>query len=165
VSTQPVTLDMSTAQPLTPPAASSPVKLDMSTAQPIGSSNGSQSNSSQSTDDKASNTRQMLVSGLTGMPTPNMTDADKASFERGKAAGAVSVPVVAGATLGATAASEIAPSVVEKAKAVVDWAKANPIKATAVEAMAREMGIDPFQLMHKVVKYGQNLFGGSGTTK
>ena len=28
----------------------------------------------------ASNTRQMLVSGLTGMPTPNMTDQDKASF-------------------------------------------------------------------------------------
>jgi len=48
-------------------------------------------------EDAASNTRQMLVSGLTGMPTPNMTDADKASFERGKAAGAVSVPAVAGA--------------------------------------------------------------------
>lgn len=45
----------------------------------------------------ASNTRQMLVSGLTGMPTPNMTEQDKASFERGKMAGAVSVPVVAGA--------------------------------------------------------------------
>jgi hypothetical protein len=45
----------------------------------------------------ASNTRQMLVSGLTGMPTPNMTDQDKASFERGKMAGAVSVPAVAGA--------------------------------------------------------------------
>jgi len=45
----------------------------------------------------ASNTRQMLVSGLTGMPTPNMTEQDRASFERGKAAGAVSVPLVAGA--------------------------------------------------------------------
>jgi hypothetical protein len=45
----------------------------------------------------ASNTRQMLVSGLTGMPTPNMTDADKASFENGRAAGAISVPAVAGA--------------------------------------------------------------------
>jgi hypothetical protein len=49
----------------------------------------------------ASNTRQMMVSGLTGMPTPNMSDADRASFERGKAAGAVSVPVVAGVTTGA----------------------------------------------------------------
>ena len=47
----------------------------------------------------ASQTRQMLVSGLTGMPTPNMSAADKASFERGKAAGAVSVPIVAGSTI------------------------------------------------------------------
>lgn len=45
----------------------------------------------------ASQTRQMLVSGLTGMPTPNMTEQDKASFERGKMAGAISVPAVAGA--------------------------------------------------------------------
>ena len=57
---------------------------------------------------EASNTRQMLVSGLTGMPTPNMTEQDKASFARGKAAGAVSVPLVAGATAGATAVPEIA---------------------------------------------------------
>jgi len=48
-------------------------------------------------EEDASNTRQMLVSGLTGMPTPNMTAQDKASFERGKMAGAVSVPAVAGA--------------------------------------------------------------------
>jgi hypothetical protein len=53
-------------------------------------------------EDEASNTRQMLVSGLTGMPTPNMNDADRASFQRGKAAGALSVPAVAAATLGAT---------------------------------------------------------------
>lgn len=46
---------------------------------------------------EASNTRQMLVSGLTGMPTPNMTEQDRQNFEAGKAAGAVSVPVVAGA--------------------------------------------------------------------
>jgi hypothetical protein len=52
-----------------------------------------------SAQDEASNTRQMLVSGLTGMPTPNMTDADKASFAKGKAAGAVSVPLVAGAAV------------------------------------------------------------------
>ncbi len=45
----------------------------------------------------ASNTRQMLVSGLTGIPTPNITEQDKASFERGQMAGAVSVPIVAGA--------------------------------------------------------------------
>jgi hypothetical protein len=119
----------------------------------------------QSPDDKASNTRQMLVSGLTGMPTPNMTDADKASFAKGKAAGAVSVPVVAGATLGATAAPEVVSSAVDKAKAVVKWASSNPIKAAAMESIAHEMGVDPIELLHKAVKYGQNLFGGSDETK
>ena len=63
--------------------------------------------SGQRTDD-ASNTRQMLVSALTGMPTPNMTAQDKASFERGKSAGAVSVPLAAGVTAGAMAAPELA---------------------------------------------------------
>src|ERR1700733_1098051 len=56
----------------------------------------------------ASKIRQMEVSGLTGMPTPNMSDADKASFQRGKAAGAVSVPVVAGLATGVGAS--VAPS-------------------------------------------------------
>jgi hypothetical protein len=61
-----------------------------------------------SPDEQASQTRQMLVSGLTGMPTPNMTEADKAQFQKGKAAGAVSVPLVAGATMGLTGLSELA---------------------------------------------------------
>ena len=108
---------------------------------------------------EASNTRQMLVSGLTGMPTPNMTAADKASFERGKAAGAVSVPIVAAGTAGATAAPEIIPQVVQKAKAVAEWAKANPIKSVAIAKIADELGIHPFDFMHSVVKYGKNLFG------
>ena len=112
----------------------------------------------QTPEDQASQTRQMLVSGLTGMPTPNMTDADKASFERGKAAGAASVPLVAGATLAATAAPEVVPNVVDKAKAVVEWAKANPIKAVAIQQIANEMGIHPFDLMHSAIKYGKNLF-------
>ena len=111
--------------------------------------------------DDASNTRQMLVSGLTGMPTPNMTEADKASFEKGKAAGAISVPVVAGATLGATATPEVVPEIVQKAKAVAEWAKANPIKSLAVAKIADELGVHPFDMMHSVVKYGKNLFGGS----
>src|ERR1700733_2831252 len=46
-----------------------------------------------------SDTRQMLVSGLTGMPTPNMTDADKASFANGKAAGAGSATLLSVAPL------------------------------------------------------------------
>jgi hypothetical protein len=46
---------------------------------------------------QASNIRQSAVAGMTGMPTPNMSDQDRASFERGKMAGAVSVPAVTGA--------------------------------------------------------------------
>lgn len=119
----------------------------------------------QTPDDKASNTRQMLVSGLTGIPTPNMTDADKASFARGKAAGAVSVPLVAGATLGATAAPEVVPPIVDKAKSVVKWATSNPGKSYIIGKIADELGIHPFDLMHSVVKYGKNLFGDSEETK
>lgn len=63
-------------------------------------------------EDKASNTRQMLVSGLTGMPTPNMTDADKASFAKGKAAGAVSVPAVA-AGMSLTSAAPVIEAIAE----------------------------------------------------
>ena len=116
-------------------------------------------------EDQASNIRQSMVSGMTGLPTPNMTDADKASFERGKAAGAVSAPIVAGAALGATAAPELVPSVVDKAKAVVEWAKSNPLKSYAIARIADDLGIHPFDLMHSVVKYGKNLFGDSETTK
>jgi len=88
-----------------------------------------------------------------------MTAQDRAQFERDKAAGAVSVPVVAGATLAATAAPEIIPQAVQKAKAVAEWAKANPIKSVAIAKIADGLGIHPFDLMHSVVKYGKNLFG------
>jgi len=50
-------------------------------------------------EETASDTRQMLVSGLTGMSTPNMTDADKASFEQGKAAGAGTATLLSSAPL------------------------------------------------------------------
>ena len=55
-------------------------------------------------------------------------------------------------------ALELIPSVVDKAKAVVEWAKANPIKAVAIQQIANEMGIHPFDLMHSAIKYGKNLF-------
>lgn len=46
---------------------------------------------------KASDTRMSAVAGLTGLPTPNMNEAQRADFEKGKAAGAVSnVATVAG---------------------------------------------------------------------
>lgn len=50
-------------------------------------------------DQTASDTRQMLVSGMTGLPTPNMTDADRASFASGKAAGAGTATLLSAAPL------------------------------------------------------------------
>lgn len=45
----------------------------------------------------ASNARQSMVAGMTGLPTPNMTPQDREQFAEGKAAGALTVPAVAGA--------------------------------------------------------------------
>jgi hypothetical protein len=96
-----------------------------------------------SPDEQASQTRQMLVSGLTGMPTPNMTDEDKKSFARGKAAGAVSVPVVAGAATGATALAEAVPSVlphtIEGVKAIGTWAAKNPVQAYLLYQVMKDL--------------------------
>ena len=61
----------------------------------------------------------------------------------------------------ALAAPEVVPKIVEKAKAVYDWASANPIKSLAISQIANELGVHPFDLMHSVVKYGKNLFGES----
>lgn len=72
----------------------------------------------------------------------------------------------------ASAASKASDSAIATAKAVggraIDaaknaekWAKANPLKAIAVEGIAHELGIDPIQLTHKIVKYGKGLFGTS----
>jgi hypothetical protein len=96
-----------------------------------------------SADDQASQTRQMLVGGLTGMPTPNMSEEDKRSFERGKVAGAVSVPVVAGATAGATELAEAVPSVlthtVEGVKAIGAWAGKNPVQAYLLYQVMKDL--------------------------
>jgi hypothetical protein len=96
-----------------------------------------------SPDEQASQTRQSMVSGLTGMPTPNMSAEDRAQFERGKAAGAVSVPVVAGAATGGTAIAEALPSVlihtVEGVKALGVWAEAHPYKAFMLYQVAKEL--------------------------
>jgi hypothetical protein len=45
--------------------------------------------------------------------------------------------------------------VVAGAKSVVAWLKANPVKAMAVETLAHELGVDPIQLAHKVLKFGE----------
>jgi hypothetical protein len=55
-------------------------------------------------------------------------------------------------------AAKTASTVVDTAQTIAKWTKENPIKAVAVEALAHEMGIDPFQLLGKVIKYGKNLF-------
>jgi len=96
-----------------------------------------------SPEEQASQDLQSMVSGLTGMPTPNMSVEDRAQFERGKAAGAVSVPLVAGAATGATAIAEALPSVlihtVEGVKALGTWAEAHPYKAFMLYQVAKEL--------------------------
>jgi hypothetical protein len=96
-----------------------------------------------SQEEQASQTRQMAVAGLTGMPTPNMSAEDRADFEKGKAAGAISVPLVAGAATGATAISEALPSVlihtIEGVKALGTWADAHPYKAFMLYQVAKEL--------------------------
>jgi hypothetical protein len=70
----------------------------------------------------ASNTRQMMVSGLTGMPTPNMNAADRASFEQGKAAGAITAGAVVPAS--AIGLSEVAPVIAHLAENLPNLDKA-----------------------------------------
>src|SRR5258708_24297742 len=88
-----VTLDMSKAQPLN----AGGVTLDMSKATALPTQWDAQQ-------EQSHQNRLSMLAGLTGMPTPNMSEQDKASFEQGKAAGAVSVPLVAGCGPGPAAA-------------------------------------------------------------
>jgi len=90
-----------------------------------------------SPEEQQSQTRQMLVSGLTGMPTPNMTDQDRAEFAEGKAAGAISVPAIAASYLGAHAAlsagiSALVPALTKGTVALGQWAEAHPLAAKIV---------------------------------
>ena len=80
--------------------------------------------------------------------------AGKEGYQRG---GEIGAGLVAGAGTVAAVAPAV-PRVIEAANAVSTWAKANPVKALAIEGLARELGIDPFQLTHKIVKYGKSLF-------
>lgn len=52
-------------------------------------------------EDEASRTRMQALSGMTGMPTPGMSDAEKKEFEAGKAAGHISADATIAATTGA----------------------------------------------------------------
>lgn len=131
MSTQPVTLDMSQAQPI----QAAPVTLDMSKATPLP---GQQPPVSQwdAQQEQGHQNRLSALAGLTGMPTPNMSDEDKAQFEQGKAAGAVSVPVVAGAVatpaaLGA-GVNALLPAVTRGVVGVTAWAAQHPVAAKMI---------------------------------
>jgi hypothetical protein len=67
------------------------------------------------------------------MPTPNMTEQEKTQFAQGKAAGAISVPLVAGGTAASGAAvaalPRVIPATIQGVKAVGSWASAHPIQA------------------------------------
>lgn len=101
--------------------------------------------------------------------TPEQINKEIATAPGKAATVLAAAPVVGAAGAAALAApgeaSEVGSSLVDKAKAIYEWAKLNPFKAAGVEGIAREMGVDPFQLAHKVVKYGKNLFGDSEATK
>jgi len=126
-----VTLDMSKAQPLDAGA----VTLDMSKAVPLP---GQQPPLSQwdAQQEEGHQNRLSLLAGLTGMPTPNMSEQDKVSFERGKAAGAISVPLVAGATVAGASG------------ALVPIAKRYGIKA--LEGAGLGLGYDLYKELKKV---------------
>lgn len=90
-----------------------------------------------------SQTRQSMVAGLTGMPTPNMSDADKATFEKGKAAGAVSNVAATSAMAGGAGIDAVLPAVlphtVAGIKAISDWATAHPVQAYMLYNVVREL--------------------------
>jgi hypothetical protein len=57
--------------------------------------------------------------------------------------------------------TEAVPQVVKMAGQVSKWAKENPLSAIALSKIANELGVHPFDLMHKAAKYGKGLIGDS----
>lgn len=102
-------------------------------------------NAQMSPQDEQSNTRQMLASGLTGMPTPNMTALDRTNFETGKAVGAASVPVVAAGTTGATLVPEAlgagARALIPPVIRFGQWAAENPRAAGILREIIKHSAI------------------------
>ncbi len=60
-------------------------------------------------------------------------------------------------TTGKSLAQQGVSKIVDTAGTVVKWAKENPLSAAGIESVARDLGIDPFQLAHKLIKYGMGL--------
>lgn len=59
----------------------------------------------------------------------------------------------------ASVAGKASETVINAAKTVRAWTKANPIEALALEGVAHKLGVDPYQLTEKVIKYGKGLSG------
>ena len=72
------------------------------------------------------------------------------------ATGETAAGVAGASALGPTIAS--APTVIDKARDVVAWADKHAGKAAILNTIADQLGIHPFDLLHKVAKYGADLF-------
>lgn len=64
---------------------------------------------------------------------------------------------------GKSAAQKASQAVIKGVKAIPAWMKANPVKAIAIEGIAHEIGVDPIQLAHKILKYGSGVLGAGVT--
>jgi hypothetical protein len=89
------------------------------------------------------------------VPSGTKDQFEKAGQEGYQKGGVAGATAVAGAGLAATALPEI----VKAATAVGKWAKANPLSTLALTKIADEMGVHPFAMLHKAVKYGKGLIG------
>jgi hypothetical protein len=86
-----------------------------------------------SADDMASQARQSMVAGMTGLPSPNMSAEDRQHFQTGKVLGTAS-----GIAAGAAAAAPIAAPVVVP---IAKWISDNPIKAYLLTKTLGELGL------------------------
>jgi hypothetical protein len=126
-----ITLDFSKAQQLQPaqsaPGSTSGVSLDFSKAERLKTE---------------LSTNEMLLTSLGG-PWANdsrLSDQDKAKIAEGRATGALSVPVVAGAVAGAAPAGT--------------WAAAHPVLTAFGLHVARKLGVPVPKMLDLVSEFG-----------
>jgi hypothetical protein len=74
-----------------------------------------------------------------------MTEQEKTEFAQGKAAGAISVPLVAAATA--------APALAPAAKAITAWTVAHPVATAMGYHLARELGIPLPKILDVLSKF------------
>jgi hypothetical protein len=89
------------------------------------------------------------------VPTGDKDQFEKAGQEGYQKGGVAGAGLVAAGGIAATAAPEI----VEAATTVGKWAKANPLSTLALTKIADELGVHPFDMLHKAAKYGKGLIG------